>query len=124
MELRPIEVEVYSIESAELLYTLDGDFGTYYPARKYLEIREDVVVDSKEYHILADELDYYMQKNYLEGRGSVKISGSDFDSTADTFNSDLNLRNLKLSQQDSTDRAQIIFKQLTEDSKTEEPDDE
>jgi len=124
MELRPIAVEVYSTVNDKLLYTLDGDFGTYYTVREYLEIRDNVVIDSEEYHILADELDYDMQQNYLEGRGSVKIKGSDFESTADTFNSDLDLKDLKLSQKKSTKRARIIFKQLTEGSKAEESNDE
>ncbi|MGM0500524.1 MAG: LPS export ABC transporter periplasmic protein LptC [Bacillota bacterium] len=120
MELRPVEVEVYSTASNKLLYTLDGDLGIYYTARDYLELRGNVVIDSEEYHILTDELDYEMQQNYLEGRGSVKISGSDFESTADTFSSDLDLKDLKLSQKDSTERARIIFKQLTEGFKKEE----
>jgi LPS export ABC transporter protein LptC len=124
LELRPIEVEVYSTESGELLYTLDGDFGIYYTERKYLEVRDNVVLDSEEYHILADELDYDMQQNYLEGRGSVKITGSEFKSSADTFNSNLNLKDLELSKKDSSKRAQIIFDELQEDFKTEESNDE
>ncbi|CCU80063.1 hypothetical protein HSACCH_01819 [Halanaerobium saccharolyticum subsp. saccharolyticum DSM 6643] len=124
MELSPVEVEVYSTESDELLYTLDGDFGTYYTDRKYLEIRGNVVIDSAEYHILAAELDYDMQQNYLEGRGSVKISGSNFNSTAGTFSSDLDLKDLKLAQKDSTKRAQIIFKELREGSNKEESNHE
>lgn len=124
MELRPVEVKVYSTASDKLLYTLDGDLGTYYTDRKYLELRANIVVDSKDYHILADELDYDMQKNYLEGRGSVKISGSDFYSTAGSFSSDLHLKDLKLSEAESVEKAKIIFKQLTEDSKTEESNDE
>ena len=124
MELSPVEVEVYSTESDELLYTLDGDFGTYYTDRKYLEIRDNVVIDSEEYHILAAELDYDMQQNYLEGRGSVKISGSNFNSTAGTFSSDLDLKDLKLARKDSTKRAQIIFKELREGSKIEESNHE
>ena len=124
MELKPIKVEVYSTESGKLLYTLDGDFGIYYTDRKFLEIRNNVVIDSTEYHILADELDYDIQNNFLEGRGSVKIKGDDFESTADTFSSNLNLRDLKLSKKETAERAQIIFKKLQEDSKTEEPNDE
>ncbi len=124
MELRPLQVEVYSTESDKLLYTLEGDFGIYYTAREYLELRDNVVIDSEEYHILASELDYDMQHNYLEGRGSVKISGSDFDSTADIFSSDLNLKDLKLSQKDSTKRAQIIFNELREFSTKEESNHE
>ena len=124
MELRPVEVEVYSTESGELLYTLDGDFGIYHTDRKYLQVRGNVVVDSESYHILADELDYYMQRNYLEGRGSVKISGSAFDSRADSFNSNLNLKNLKLSQTDSDQKAKINFKNLKAESNTEESKNE
>jgi LPS export ABC transporter protein LptC len=124
MELKPIKVEVYSTENGKLIYTLDGDFGIYYSDRKFLEIRNNVVIDSTEYHILADELDYDIQNNFLEGRGSVKIKGDDFESTADTFSSNLNLRDLKLSKKETAERAQIIFKKLQEDSKTEEPNDE
>ena len=124
LELKPIKGEVYSTESGKLLYTLDGDFGTYYTERKYLEIRDNVVLDSEEYHILADELDYDMQQNYLEGRGSVKITGSEFKSFAEAFNSNLNLNDLELSKKSSPERAKIIFDELPEDSKTEEPNDE
>jgi LPS export ABC transporter protein LptC len=124
MELKPIKGEVYSTESGKLLYTLDGDFGTYYTELKYLEIRDNVVLDSEEYHILADELDYDMQQNYLEGRGSVKITGSEFKSFAEAFNSNLNLNDLELSKKSSPERAKIIFDELPEDSKTEEPNDE
>jgi LPS export ABC transporter protein LptC len=124
MELRPIEVKVYSTANNKLLYTLDGDLGIYYTARDYLEIRGNVVIDSAEYHILADELDYEMQQNYLEGRGAVKISGSDFESTADAFSSKLDLKDLKLTQKNSTESAKIIFKQLTEAFKKEESNDE
>lgn len=97
MVLRPIEAEVYSVNSGELLYTLSGDFAIYYNSEDYLEIRGNVVIDSDRYHIESDELDYYLSRNYLEGRGSVIIRGSDFDSKAESFNSDLNLTNLKLS---------------------------
>lgn len=124
MELKPIKGEVYSTESGKLLYTLDGDFGTYYTELKYLEIRDNVVLDSEEYHILADELDYDMQQNYLEGRGSVKITGSEFKSFAEAFNSNLNLNDLELSKKSSPERAKIIFDELPEDSKTEEPNNE
>jgi LPS export ABC transporter protein LptC len=124
MELKPIKGEVYSTESGKLLYTLDGDFGTYYTELKYLEIRDNVVLASEEYHILADELDYDMQQNYLEGRGSVKITGSEFKSFAEAFNSNLNLNDLELSKKSSPERAKIIFDELPEDSKTEEPNDE
>jgi len=124
MELRPIEVEVYSTISDQLLYTLDGDFGIYYTSDKYLEIRDNVIIDSELYHILADELNYDMQKNYLEGRGSVKIKGRGFESTAEIFSADLDLKDLKLSQKRSSKKARIIFEQLKDDSKTEESNDE
>lgn len=124
LELKPIKVEVYSTQSGELLYTLTGDFGTYFTGRKFLEIRNNVVLDSEEYHILADEMDYDMQQNYLEGRGAVKITGSEFKSTADIFNSDLNLKDLELSKRESSQRAQIVFDELQEDAKTEESKDE
>ena len=124
LELSPVEVEVYSTASGELLYTLDGDSGTYYTARKYLEIRGNVVVNSDRYHILADELDYYMQRNYLEGRGSAKITGDDFTSRAESFSSDLNLRDLKLSKNDSLEKAKINFDQLTGKPQAEESNDE
>mgnify|MGYP000695154583 CR=1 FL=1 len=120
MELKPVEVEVYDIESGELLYTLDGDAGTYYTAQKYLEIRGNVVVDSDRYHILSDELDYYIQRNYLEGRGAVKISGEDFSSRAESFNSNLQLNDLELSKNDSPGKAVISFNQLEKDNTAEE----
>lgn len=124
MELKPVEVEVYSTESGELLYTLDGDSGTYYTAREYLELRGNVVVDSDRYHILSDELDYYMQRNYLEGRGSVKINGTQFNSSGESFNSDLELRDLKLSKNDGPEKAVINFNQLERDTTAEESNDE
>ena len=97
MELRPIELKVYSLNGEQLLYTLSGDFGVYYNSRDYIEIRGNVVVETTSYHIRGDELDYNLSLNYLEGRGSVTIRGSDFNSKAESFNSDLNLRDLKLS---------------------------
>jgi len=124
MELEPVEVEVYSTESGELLYTLDGDAGTYYTAQKYLEIRGNVVVDSDRYHILSDELDYYIQRNYLEGRGAVKISGEDFSSRAESFNSNLQLNDLELSKNDSPGKAVINFNQLEQDRTAEESNNE
>lgn len=124
MKLKPVKVKVYSTENEELLYTLDGDFGRYYTARKYLEVRDNVVLDSEEYHITAAELDYEIQKNYIKGRGSVKITAADFNSTADNFSSNLNLKDLKLSEGDSSSRAKIILKELQESSKTEVSNDE
>lgn len=107
MELRPIEAEVYSLNSGKLLYTLTGDFAIYYANQDYIKIRGNVVVESDRYQIESEELDYYLSRNYLEGRGSVKISGSDFDSKAESFNSDLNLNDLKLSGNDQ--QAEINF---------------
>jgi LPS export ABC transporter protein LptC len=107
MEFRPIEAEVYSLNSGELLYTLTGDFAIYYTNQDYLEIRGNVVVESDRYQIESEELDYYLSRNYLEGRGSVKITGSDFISRAQSFNSDLNLNNLKLFG--SNGRAEVNF---------------
>lgn len=124
MELRPVEAEVYSTETGELLYTLDSDFGIYYSQREYLELRDNVVVDSKVYHIESDELDYYLKKNYVEGRGTVKITGQDFRSAADSFNSDLNLRDLTLKKETENKRAEIIFNELLQDSKQKEPNNE
>lgn len=100
MELRPIEAEVYSLNSDQLLYTLTGDFAIYYTNQDYIEIRGNVVIESDRYQIESDELDYYLSRNYLEGRGSVQIRGRNFDSKAESFNSDLNLRDLKLSGND------------------------
>lgn len=116
MDLEPLYAEVYAADSGELLYTLEGDFARYFTARDYLEVRDNVVVDSKRYHIVSDELDYYINKNYVEGRGAVKITGSDFVSTADSFRSDLNLRDLKLSEKDDEQIANIRFDNFNQDS--------
>ncbi|RAK09794.1 LPS export ABC transporter protein LptC [Halanaerobium saccharolyticum] len=112
MELRPIEAEVYSTNSGQLLYTLTGDFAIYYTNQDYLEIRGNVLIDSDRYQIESEELDYYLSRNYLEGRGSVKITGSDFNSRAQSFNSDLNLNNLKLSGNNG--RAEVKFDSFDE----------
>ncbi|MFP4197982.1 MAG: LPS export ABC transporter periplasmic protein LptC [Halanaerobium sp.] len=96
MELEPVEADVYSTADGQLLYTLSGDFAIYHSSEDYLEIRGSVVIESENYQLEAEELDYYLGRNFLEGRGSVKIKGSDFNSRAESFNSDLNLRDLKL----------------------------
>jgi LPS export ABC transporter protein LptC len=112
MELEPIEVEVYSLNGDELLYTLSGDYGIYYTSQDYIEVRSNVVIKSEQYRIEADQLDYYLDRNYLEGRGAVKIDGSDFSSEAESFNSDLNLKNLKLAG--NARQAEINFDDLKE----------
>jgi lipopolysaccharide assembly outer membrane protein LptD (OstA) len=55
------------------------------------------MIEGQSYQIKADELDYYLNRNYLEGKGSVEIIGSGFNSKAETFNSNLDLKNLELS---------------------------
>ena len=112
MELQPLKAEVHSLNNNQLLYTLTGDFAVYYTSQDCIELKGNVVIDSERYHIRADELDYYLDRNYLEGRGSVKITGSDFSSEAESFNSDLNLKNLKLTG--NARQAEIKFDDLTE----------
>ncbi|PTW03520.1 LPS export ABC transporter protein LptC [Halanaerobium saccharolyticum] len=113
MELRPLKADVYSLNSDQLLYTLKGDFAVYYSNDQYLEIRGNVLIESDRYQIEAEELDYYLNRNYLEGRGSVKITGSEFNSRAASFNSDLDLRNLKLKGDNG--QAAVDFGELSED---------
>lgn len=113
MELRPLEADVYSLNGDQLLYTLKGDSAVYYSSDQYLEIRGNVLIESDRYQIEAEELDYYLNRNYLEGRGSVKITGSEFNSRAESFNSDLDLRNLKLTGDNG--RAAVDFDELQED---------
>ncbi|PUU95536.1 LPS export ABC transporter periplasmic protein LptC [Halanaerobium sp.] len=113
MELRPLEAEVYSTNSNQLLYTLSGDFAVYHSNDQYLEIRGNVLIESDRYQIEAEELDYYLNRNYLEGRGSVKITGSEFNSRAASFNSDLDLRNLKLKGDNG--QAEVDFDEMSED---------
>jgi len=112
MELKPIEVRVYSLNGEDLLYTLRGDFGIYYSSRDYLELRSNVIIKSDQYRIETDQLDYYLDRNYLEGRGSVKIAGANFSSEAESFNSDLNLKNLKLAG--NAEQAGINFNDFKE----------
>ncbi|ADO78065.1 LPS export ABC transporter periplasmic protein LptC [Halanaerobium praevalens] len=124
LELEPVEVEVYDLQTEELLYTLDGKAGTYYPQREYLEVRGQVVVESERYLILADELDYVMQKDYLEGRGNVSLKGQDFNSTAEFFSSNLKLEELNLSKKNKKEQAVIKFQDLQQDIKAEESNNE
>jgi len=111
MELKPVEAEVYSLNDEQLLYTLKGDFAIYYSSKNYLEIRGNVVIESDRYYIEAEELDYYLDRNFLEGRGSVEIKGSEFQSTASSFSSDLNLKDLKL--RGDNKQAAVDFSDLT-----------
>jgi LPS export ABC transporter protein LptC len=112
LDLKPVKAKVFSQSTGELLYTLNGDSGSYYSSRGYLELRGNVVIESDRYQIKSAALDYYLNRNYLEGRGSVKITGSGFNSRAQSFHSDLNLNNLKLFGNE--DQAEINFENLNE----------
>ena len=111
MELYPVEIEVYSREDGELLYTLKGDFGQYFSREDYLELRGNVEIESERYFIEADELDYYLTEDFLEGRDSIQLRGADFRSTAKRFDSDLNLRNLRLYAEENGTKAGVYFEE-------------
>jgi len=113
MELRPVEVEVYSTETDQLLYTLDGDLGYYFSSEGYIEVMGNVKIESDSYYIESDILDYYINDNYLEGRDNVNIEGSQFNSEADRFSSDLNLKDLRLfgSDKNGFEQAEVYFEE-------------
>lgn len=111
MELYPVEIEVYDRQDGKLLYTIEGDFGQYFSQEDYLELRGNVEIESERYFIEADELDYFLNEDFLEGRGSVLIRGRDFTSRAKRFDSDLNLRNLRLYAEENEKRAGVYFEE-------------
>ncbi|ADQ13899.1 LPS export ABC transporter periplasmic protein LptC [Halanaerobium hydrogeniformans] len=115
MELYPVEIEVYDREDGELLYTLKGDFGQYFTREDYIELRGNVEIESDRYFIEADELDYFLNEDFLEGRDSVQIRGADFTSTAKRFDSDLNLRNLRLYAEENQTRAGVYFEEQNDE---------
>ncbi|MCC3144910.1 LPS export ABC transporter periplasmic protein LptC [Halanaerobium sp. Z-7514] len=111
MELYPVEIEVYDRQDGKLLYTIEGDFGQYFSQEDYLELRGNVEIESERYFIETDELDYFLNEDFLEGRDSVLIKGRDFTSRAKRFDSDLNLRNLRLYAEENEKRAGVYFEE-------------
>ena len=116
MELRPVEMRVYSTITDELLYTLNGDLGYYFSDREYIEVIGDVKIESDDYYIEADVLDYFIDDNYLEGRGNVYIEGRNFTAEAVKFSSDLNLHDLILYGAEKDGQAEVDFDEFKEET--------
>ena len=47
MELRPVEAEVYSTRNNNFLYSLTGDFATYYTNQEYIKINNQQINDKQ-----------------------------------------------------------------------------
>lgn len=116
MELRPLEMRVYSTVTEELLYTLKGDLGYYFSDREYIEVIGNVKIESDNYYIEADVLDYFIDDNYLEGRGNIYIEGKNFKAEAVKFSSDLNLRDLKLFGAEEDGNVEVDFEDINEEN--------
>jgi len=116
MELRPVEMKVYSTITEELLYTLNGDLGYYFSDRDYIEVMGNVKIESDNYYIEADVLDYFIDENYLEGRSNIYIEGRNFNAGAVKFSSDLNLRDLKLFGAEDDGKVEVDFEDINEET--------
>jgi len=69
---------------------LTGDEGLLKTNSKDIEVRGNVLVKNKDYHLKTEKLNYRHKERVIICNVPVKLTGNAFDLTADTMSIDLN----------------------------------